>query len=133
MSSIEIHLIEVDRLIHIEGFSRKRVTLLANKIRHKGEWTRPVCLEREYYLVMDGQHRMEAAKQLGLRLIPAILFGYDEVEVWSLRPGKWSVSGEKIVRRALSGDIYPYKTAKHRFPFEIPGCAIPLQNLMEGS
>jgi hypothetical protein len=93
-----------------------------------------VVLERKYHLAMDGQHRMEVAKRLGLAVVPALLYRYDEVEVWSLRPDHYTVSGEEIIARALAGDIYPYKTAKHRFPCGIlPALEIPLAQLFDAS
>ena len=126
-----ILLVAVSGRRHIEGFSRSRVEWLAEKIRREGRWTKPLALEREHHLVMDGQHRMEVARKLGLTCVPALLFDYDEVEVWSLRPGKYEVSGRQIVERALAGHLYPYKTAKHRFPVALPELSIPLGQLYQ--
>ena len=120
--------VPVERLRHIEGWSEKRLRWLTEKIRREGVWTRPLCLEREHDLVMDGQHRLEAARALGLLLVPAIRFGYDEVEVWSLRPTH-QVTPELVVSRTLAGNPYPYKTVKHRFPPGLEGCAVPLDEL----
>src|SRR6185437_9670641 len=122
-----VELIDVSTLRHIEGFSARRVTWLAKKISLEGVWKVPLVLDRRNHLVMDGQHRMEVARRLGLSLVPALLYGYDEVEVWSLRPGHYTVSPAEIVTRTLSGDIYPNKTAKHRFPCgTLPELSIPL-------
>jgi hypothetical protein len=132
MPSPKISFVPVASLRHIEGFSRRRVEWLAKKIMSEGVWRVPLVLEREHYLAMDGQHRMEVAKKLDLAVVPALLYRYDEVDVWSLRPGKYTVSGPEIVSRAMSGDIYPYKTAKHRFPCgELPELAIPLAALFD--
>lgn len=132
MSTAPIAFVSVARLRHIEGFSRRRVDWLAKKITTEGVWRVPLVLEREHHLAMDGQHRMEVAKQLGLAVVPALLYRYDEVVVWSLRPDHYTVSGAEIVSRALSGDIYPYKTAKHRFPCgNLPKLAIPLAALFD--
>jgi len=126
-----IEFIDVQTLRHIEGFSRPRVAWLAKKIQAEQLWTKPVVLDRTHHLVMDGQHRMEVAKLLGLSVIPAILYDYANVEVWSLRPEHYTVSWQEIIARALRGDIYPYKTAKHRFPCaELPVLGISLPELM---
>ena len=46
---------------------------------------------------MDGHHRFQAAKDLGLKKIPAIKVDYDEIPIWSLnmriKSYKWN---EKI-------------------------------------
>jgi hypothetical protein len=127
----EVVYVETSTLRHIEDFSRRRVAWLAKKIQHEGVWTKPVVLDRAHHLVMDGQHRMEVARRLGLKVIPAILFDYAEVEVWSLRPKTHTVTADEITARALSGDIYPYKTAKHRFPCgELPELTLSLTELL---
>ena len=64
---------------------------------------------------MDGQHRMEVAKEIGLSVVPCLVYSYEEVEVWSLRKN-YEVNAELIIERVLNNNIYPYKTAKHAFP-----------------
>jgi L-serine kinase (ADP) len=124
----EIVLVDVKKLKHIEGFSRKRADWLMKKIMSKGKWDKPVALDDKHYLVLDGQHRMEVALALGLKKIPAVKYAYAEVEVWSLRP-KYSFDWTTVVECSLRGDIYPYKTVKHRFPTGIPACSYDLDQL----
>jgi hypothetical protein len=125
-----LQFIDVATLRHIEGFSPRRVAWLAKKIQSEGKWTKPVVVDRDYHLVMDGQHRMEVARALSLLAIPALVFDYEDVQVWSLRPRSYQVSCQEIRSRALSGQIYPYKTAKHRFPCgELPVLELPLREL----
>lgn len=124
--------VETASLRHIEGFSRRRVTWLARKIQREATWTKPIVVDRAHHLVMDGQHRMEVARLLGLKFVPALVYDYADVEVWSLRPRTHTVSVAEITARSLSGDIYPYKTAKHRFPCgDLPELSIPLAQLLE--
>ncbi len=111
----KIELINVSKLKHIEGFSRKRVAWLKDKIVHDGIWKVPLKIDSKYCLVMDGQHRMEVAKELNLKIVPCIEYSYDEVKVWSLRKNH-VVNSDLIIEKSLKGDIYPYKTAKHSFP-----------------
>lgn len=111
----EVVLIQTEKLLHIEDYGRKRVEWLKDKIIAEELWTVPLKLDRDNYLVMDGQHRMEVAKAIGLKFVPCILYSYDEVKVWSLRDNH-EVDQYSIVERALCGNIYPYKTAKHSFP-----------------
>lgn len=127
---MHIEMVDVDSLRHIEGFSTKRVQWLRDKIVREGVWSKPVALDADHGLVLDGQHRMEVAKALGLRRIPAIRYDYSAVKVWSLRPGKYDFTWETVVQRALAGDIYPYKTVKHEFPLPLPDCQFSLGELM---
>ena len=123
-----VTLVDVETLRHIEDFDPERALWLARKIRAEGLWTAPLAVSREHHLVMDGQHRMEAARHLGLRRVPATIHDYADIPVHSLRPG-FTVTAEAILARALSGDPYPYKTAKHVLP---PGavCRVSLADLL---
>ncbi len=123
-----ITLIDVEFLKHVEGFSAKRVEWLKNKILEEKIWNKPICVDSEYGVVMDGQHRMEVAKLLKIKKIPAILFSHDEVEFWSLRENH-TVDLESIIEKSLTGRIYPYKTVKYKFPIKIPKCSINLEEL----
>ena len=123
-----VSLIDPKTLRHIEGFSAKRVAWLKNKVLSEGIWTKPLCIERDHRLVMDGQHRMEVALALGLSAVPCLLFDYQDVDVWSLRHTE-EVTRELVIQRSLEGNIYPYKTAKHGFPIEVPVLDIPLESL----
>lgn len=127
---MHIEMVDVASLRHIEGFSKKRVQWLKDKIVREGVWSKPVALDADHGLVLDGQHRMEVAKALGLRRIPAIRYDYSAVKVWSLRPGKHDFTWETVVQRALAGDIYPYKTVKHEFPLPLPACQFSIGELM---
>ena len=122
-------LVDVQQLRHIENFDPERVEWLCKKILTDRTWTSPIVIDDVNHLVMDGQHRLEVAIILGLKKIPAVCFNYAEVEVWSLRPNEYTVNIDEIISRALSGDIYPYKTAKHRFPEAILPCNFQLEIL----
>jgi hypothetical protein len=129
MSALPIEKVSVDRLRHIEGYSRKRVDWLAQKILDEGVWTKPVALDETHDLVLDGQHRMETAKRLGLKWVPAVRYVYAQVELWSLRPAH-QFDWQRVTERALAEQPYPYKTVKHRFPDGgLPQIAIPLEHL----
>lgn len=117
MTERRLSLIEVKSLTAIEGHGPKRARWLCDKIKKEGIWSVPIKVERSNHLVMDGHHRFEVAKLMGLRVIPALLYDYDEVQVWSLRKNI-IVNKEVILNNFKNGLMFPYKTAKHSFPVE---------------
>ncbi|MCK4664963.1 MAG: ParB N-terminal domain-containing protein [Bacteroidales bacterium] len=123
-------LVKVALLKHIEGFSKNRVENMKKKMFRSCIWEKPICIEKNHYLVLDGQHRFEVALKIGLKYIPCELFDYndDEVVTWSLRK-EYIVSKKMVIERALNGNIYPYKTAKHKFSRKIEKCNISLNEL----
>lgn len=123
-----IEMIDVDTLLHIEEHDAERVEHLKEKILNDKIWKVPIVIEKNG-LVLDGQHRMEVAKVLGYKKIPAIRVAYDDVKVWSLRK-EIPISSNKVIKNAKQGKVYPYKTVKHKFTFMVPqNLSIPLEEL----
>ena len=122
-----IEYVEVDYLKHIEDYDRDRVLQLKEKILSEKTWTVPIIVDK-IGLVLDGQHRMEVAKALGLKRVPAIRVDYNSVVVWSLRK-EYKVSPKLVERKVKKGEIYPYKTVKHKFNFLIPNANINIEDL----
>lgn len=126
--SYEIVFVSTSKLIHIEGFSKKRVSWLVEKIKDENIWTKPIAIDSLHYLVLDGQHRMEAAKLLGFKVVPAIKYDYSKVKLWSLRPN-YQFDWQEVTKRSLEGKPYPYKTVKHEFDYKLPEIEIALEQL----
>lgn len=125
---MEILFREPAQLKHIEKFSARRVTWLCDKISKEGVWIKPLALDSQHNLVLDGQHRMEVALCLGLTKVPVVIFNYPDVPLRSLRE-KYQFDWQEVTRRALTGDIYPYKTVKHDFMEGVPACRFTLHEL----
>ena len=123
-------LVRVELLKHIESYSEKRVINMKDKMVNSGVWEKPISIEINHFLILDGQHRYEVAKILGFDYIPCELFDYNDpgVITWSLRK-ECIVSKNLVIEGALNGNIYPYKTAKHKFPYLIEKCFITLKQL----
>jgi len=125
---MKIEFCETTLLKHIEGYSNRRVDWLCKKILAEGIWSKPLALDLEYNLVLDGQHRMEAALRLGLKQVPVVRYNYAHVPLKTLRP-KHQFDWVKVTEQALKGDIYPYKTVKHNFTEPLPVCSFALKEL----
>lgn len=91
-------------------------------------WTQPICVEGTLTALLDGHHRLAAAQELGLSRIPVHVFDYAKVERDSWRPDV-SPTRAEVLRRAESGDLYPYKTTRHTFPY-MPVRPVSLTALM---
>mgnify|MGYP000893304802 CR=1 FL=1 len=122
-------LIKISELKPIEGHSKKRVNWLKNKIIKEQIWTKPICIEQKYNIVLDGMHRFEVAKLLKMKYIPCELFDYNDVKVWSLRSNH-IITASIVIEKIKQGYIYPFKTVKHDFLSIIKLCNIPLKELL---
>ena len=125
----DVELIDVSELRGIEAYDPDRVTKLESVIRELGQWTMPIVVAEKGKLVLDGQHRLETAKRMGLQRIPAIIVDYNDVDVWSLH--KEIRVSQRIVENKVLKDkeIFPYKTVKHKFNFEIPSISVDIESL----
>ncbi|MCR4636250.1 MAG: NTP transferase domain-containing protein [Butyrivibrio sp.] len=116
----KVELIPTDSLKHIEAFDEERVNKLQSEIETCGIWKMPLIVEKNWNLVLDGQHRLEVAKNMNLKKVPAILVDYLDVKIWSLRK-EIPVSVETVRKRVIQdNDIFPFKTVKHKFQFWVP-------------
>lgn len=124
----DTELVDISIIKPIEEYGDERVSKLIEKIEKENKWTVPLIIEKENHMILDGHHRFESAKRMGLKRVPAILVDYKDVAVWSLRK-EIEISVENVRNYVLDGNIYPYKTVKHKYKFIIPNINIELDDL----
>jgi ParB-like nuclease family protein len=105
----------------------EKVRQLALTIRLQGHWLVPVPIESRTGLVMDGNHRLHAAKLLGLRRLPCVPLGYDDrrVAVRCWQSGA-PFDVERVMSIASRREVLPFKTTRHRFDPPLPKSHIPI-------
>jgi hypothetical protein len=121
-------LLSVASLLESEGVESQRVSEIVRNILRQGLWTEPVCIDKDSRVVMDGHHRLAAARVLCLAFIPVSLFSYEDVRV-SARIDGYEVSPVEILRRGLTRNPYPPKTTRHVFPARREKCSVSLDKL----
>jgi L-serine kinase (ADP) len=133
LSRHAISLIPIARLLPHEQHDPERAAGFADTIQARGIWTAPLLVERRHAIILDGHHRFNAAKQLGLAQIPAVLISYDDprLSLTSWRAGEdWSP--EDVVARALEGRLCPPKSTRHTLHPSIEEIALLLVHLRPG-
>ncbi len=110
------------------------VRQLAEQVRSSGHWLAPLPVEAASGLVMDGNHRLQVARLLGLRRLPCIPLRYDDqrlcVQCWKTgRP----FSLDELQAIVTVSAVLPYKTTRHAFDPPLPETEIPLSLLGDGS
>lgn len=117
-------------VVQSEQVDPANVTLLRESIARAGQWLEPIIVERSQGIVMDGNHRFNAALQLGLKRVPCIQLDYADprVCVWHWRTGQ-AFDVARIFSTIARGEILAYKTTRHAFEAALPVVAIPLECL----
>ncbi len=84
---LKISLAETSRLYIHEEIIPDILSKLVEKIKSDGVWTDPIIVDEKTMVVLDGMHRVAAAKKLGFKYIPVCLVDYDdpsiELHAWS--------------------------------------------------
>ncbi len=123
-------LVEISMLLHHEEVDESRLALLTEQIRVEGAICRPIVVDRETLVILDGHHRTRALLQLGCRLIPAHLVDYRSeaisVECW--RQGE-RVDKAQVISNGLGGSLYPPRTSRHSFQLDLNPVTVPLSQL----
>ncbi len=113
-----------------ECTSRERIIQLRDKIISEGLWKTPILAETNSLAIMDGHHRTEVAKLLGLAVVPVVLIDYTDSRLdLSARRGDVLVSPEEVIRRSYTGERFPWKTTKHTLNPGVQDTLIPLSSL----
>ena len=74
----------------------------------------PVLVDARTFTVLDGHHRLEVARLLGLKYVPVFFVDYakDYVDVTTWRKN-FIVSKKIVVTAAIKGVLLPPKTSRH--------------------
>jgi hypothetical protein len=111
-----IRRLPVDQLRPHETTDQQLLEQLIRKMQQGYMFHEPIVVDGATGVILDGHHRHAACKKLGIERIRCIVVDYrsPQIRVESRRPGLL-VSKEDVIRRGLSGDLYPPKTTRHVF------------------
>ncbi len=126
----ELRLISLVDLIETEEHDVVESTRLAKKILLEKFWTVPIVIEINTNAIMDGHHRYNAAKIIGLSRIPCIRKDYNSNEVTLL---SWKqgikVTVKDVFKKIQKKNKFPIKTTRHIFSPPINEINIPIDLL----
>ena len=128
----DIELTAIDTLRASEAIDEGHARALARDILSQQQWRTALPVERGSGLVMDGNHRLFAARLLGLRQIPCVLLDYADgrVSVSAWADGQ-AFDLARLYGTIAAGQVLPYKTTRHRFQPALPSINLPLALLRQ--
>lgn len=115
-----------------ERIRKSHLKMLFNQIQSDGFISDPIVVDKNTMIILDGHHRFNVIKLLGLTLSPVFLVDYKnkKIKVTSWRKGGEKVTKKLVVRAGLSGKLLKYKTSKHFIPERPIGVKTPLSKLV---
>lgn len=107
-------MLQLDDVKPHEDVEEHRLTLLTETIRKDGHLIRPIAIDRETRVILDGHHRVAALRRLGCTLVPVYEFDYKDPDITVL-DGRSNLPVDKatVVTAALTGKILPPKSTRH--------------------
>jgi len=98
----------------------------------------PLIVEEEHNIVLDGSHRHVFIAMEGFKYAPVRYVDYNDPHIRvgthlmhrHLIAGPVNISKEEVMRRGLTGDLFPPRTTRHFFPFrKTETVDVPLSDL----
>ncbi len=112
----KIILVRIDKLIGHERVSSTRLRAVRSAIHTDGVVRRPVIVERNSEVILDGHHRVRALRDLGAKRVPVAYVRYSDtnVRVYMRRKGMlMKMIKRAVIEMAKENKLFPSKTTRH--------------------
>lgn len=104
----------VTALLPHEEVDGADVERLATEIRVQGLVREPIWVAEADGVILNGHHRYNALRKLGVRWIPTWLVDYSDP---AMELGRWDagppLDKAELIRHAREGSLFPPKTSRH--------------------
>ncbi|MEM3404530.1 MAG: ParB N-terminal domain-containing protein [Nitrososphaeria archaeon] len=104
---------EISSLKEHEQVDAKRLNRLKERIKKDALIKKAIAVDINTGVVLDGHHRLNALKELGCKMIPAILVDYKSPDIEVTTWKKGDLTKEDVLAAGLSSKKFPPKTSKH--------------------
>ena len=128
-----VELVPIDWLKPHEEVKPRNVDTLHEMTLRWSAYTKPLLVDRVTGAILDGHHRYHVAIRIGLYRLPVIKVDYlsddsIELDLWPASNLE-SLTKKEVIDMALSDNVFPAKTSRHRFSDHLPPIAVPLDIL----
>lgn len=115
-----------------EKIIQSHVIELLNQIKADGYISDPIIVDKNTMIILDGHHRFNVIKKLGLTASPVHFVDYKnkEIQVTAWREESGKITKKHVVKAGLSGKLLEPKTSKHFIPQRPTGLRILLSKLV---
>ena len=130
---MDVELVPIGWLKPHEEVKPRNVDTLHEMTLRWSAYTKPLLVDGETGTILDGHHRYHVGMRIGLSRLPVIKVDYladggIELDLWPASKLE-SLTKQQVIDMALSENVYPPKTSRHRFSDHLPPIAVPLDLL----
>lgn len=131
---MRVQLIPVEILKPHEQVIQKKVIQLEKMTMRWDAYTKPLLVDGATGTILDGHHRFEIAKRLGLQCLPCVVVDYLEDDSIALmlwpNSDREVITKQDVIDAGMSGDLMSPKTSRHLLSDDLPPISVPLSRLM---
>ena len=113
-SQARVDLVEVSELREHEEVDPRHLEALRAKIKADGVLKRPIVVDRTTHVILDGEHRFNALKQLGCTRVPLIFVDYNSpsihVKAWRRQE---RLTKQDVIEAGVTDRKLRPKTSRH--------------------
>ena len=127
---MDVELVPITWLKPHEEVKPRNVDTLHEMTLRWSAYTKPLLVDQKTGTILDGHHRYHVGIRIGLSRLPVIKVDYleddgIELDLWPTCELE-SLTKQQVIDTALSDDLFPPKTSRHRFSDHLPPIAVPL-------
>jgi len=134
---MKYELIPVEKIRALEMVFPHHLENLRQMILKDNHITVPLIVEDKHNIVLDGSHRHVFFLMEGYEYAPVCYVNYSDPHIRvgthlmhrHVIKGQLNISKAEVIRRGITGDLYPPRTTRHFFPFRKSEAEIPLRKL----
>jgi len=123
-------LIPIKKLKSHENINKNHLSEIIYKLRKERVLRNPIIVEKNHLVILDGHHRVNAFKKLGLKYIPASLISYNQVRVYLRRKLDIKDIKSEVIRRGINNNPFPSKTTRHLIKSRLRNINYSLNSLL---
>ena len=122
---MKYELVPIEKLQALEMIFPHHLENIVKIIHRDGVMKLPLIVEKDHNIVLDGSHRHVFIAMEGFKYAPVRYIDYNDPHIRvgthlmhrHIIDGPVNISKEEVIRRGLSGDLFPPRTTRHFFPF----------------
>jgi len=139
-NNLTMELMEIKKLKPLEKVLPSHLKNIQKMIESDGMIKKPLIVDKEDGIVLDGSHRYAYLLKQGYIYAPVILVDYNDEAIFVgnhlkhrfLKDETFTISKTEVRSRAINENLYPPRTTRHFFPFRKENFPVTLDELKKG-
>ena len=140
INDFKLEIVPTSSLKPLEKVLPSHLKNLENLILQDQIIKKPIIVDRDHNIVLDGSHRYAFLIRYGYEFAPVIKVNYSDESIFVgnhlkhryIQDKSFVISKSEVISRGLNEDIYSARTTRHFFPFRKEDFPVSLERLNKG-